>query len=108
VVVLGLIFDDSFNGAQGQWTAEMRAEVGEILKHLEEDPYFMPDRDRYVVERCLEDCFCACQSISGWGGWKLVWLMECTTTSIIMPIESLIIMADFDPLVRLNPRKPRP
>lgn len=103
-----LILDDSFEEAQKQWSAEVSADVGEILKHLEEDPYFLPDRNRYVVEQCLEDCFCACQSVNGWGGWKLVWLMECTTSSVVMPIESLTIMADFDPFVPLRPRKPRP
>jgi hypothetical protein len=99
-----LVFDNSFYEAQKLWSAQIASEVGQILKCLEANPFFLPDRAHYQVEQCLDEGFCVCQANSGWEGWKLVWAME-VSMSIIAPVESLLIMAHFDPIVRLLPNR---
>lgn len=96
--------DDSFVKNIANLSNKARHQIGAIIKNLESDEYYQPHDDHIICSRNEIDNACACQHLSEWGDWKLVWYYEYSAT-YTSTVETVVIMLVEEPLQARTLRK---
>jgi len=84
-------YSDSFTSYIGA-LRPYDAQIAEIVRGLEGDPYYQPPVEEYNTEYNKHYDLYACQHIRGWRGYKLAWYFKylSNTGAMIVSIKLLI------------------
>jgi hypothetical protein len=98
---------DSFAERLGELDRQIQDEITAIWHDLQEDKYYRPEGDDYVVqyEGHPNDYAVVCQHVNGWGGWQLNWFFEYSDGTSVVEGIVLRLRYESEPFEEIKPVK---
>lgn len=83
----------------------VKAEMAVVIKRLETDAFYVPDREFYIWEKVADVNEYGCQGLDDWSGWALVWFFEYDSHTTTVPYpDTVVVLGTQAPAVRLRAR----